>query len=100
MDALLLHAHARGLLARGIVALPLPVLRALVGRPPEVARDLEPEAWLLARMATFTERLTGGRAPSVDTARRVADAETHFLSVRPRAPVRSEDRTAGGVPVR
>jgi len=101
MDPVLLRAYATSLLVRGLVSLPVPVLRRLGGRPPAVARELEPEAWFLARLATLAERLAGGHSiPPLDEQRVIADAETRFLAVGPRRPVHTEDRTADGIPVR
>lgn len=101
MRRAILRAHATGLAVRGLMCLPVPVLRVLAGPPPDVARELEPEAWLLARLATLAERLTAGRAlPALDEQRAIADADTRFLAVGPRRPVHTEDRTADGIPVR
>ncbi len=99
MDRALLQATATGLLTRGLLGLPAPVLRALAGTPPAVARDLEPEAWLLARLATLADRLAG-EPPPVERARRLSDAQSRFLAAAPRTPVGTEDREAGGVAAR
>ncbi len=101
MDAALLAAYGSGAVARGLVALPAPVQRALAGPVPEVARGLDPGAWLLARAAALSERATSGReAPPVPVARNLAEAQSRFMVRRARRPVRTEDVDAGGVPAR
>jgi acetyl esterase/lipase len=101
VDRALLRAYAAGLAVRGIVSLPDPVLRAAAGPVPEVARGLQPDAWLLARMATLADRLAARRdPPPLEDQRRHAEAQTRFLALAPRRPVRTEDADAGGVAVR
>ena len=101
MDRALLRAYGTGLLVRGLVALPEPVLRAAAGPVPEAARGLETEAWFLARLATVAERLASRRPPApLDEQRRQSEAETRFLARTAGRPVAVRDATAGGVPVR
>jgi acetyl esterase len=101
VDPGLLRAHATGLLVRGLVGLPEPVLRAVGGPVPEVARGLEAEAWFLARLAAQAERLAARRPPPpLDDQRRHAEAESRFLARTSRRPVETRDTRAGGVPVR
>jgi acetyl esterase len=92
VDRDLATAYASGLLARWFVTLPRPVARALAGPVPDVARGLEPEAWLLARLAALAERLAQGRqAPSVEQGRLLTKAQSRFLVRRARRPVRTEE---------
>ncbi len=101
MDTALAIAYASGAVGRGLVALPAPLQRALGGPPPDVARGLDPGAWLLARAAAAAEARGAGReAPPVDVARRLAEAQSGFLVRSSRRPVAVEDGDAGGVPVR
>src|SRR4051794_39965557 len=82
------------LAARGLLALPAPVHRALAGRPPAAAAGLAPDAWLLARLAERGSVPPG--ALPVDEARRRFALALAPLGVRPRLPLTATDRTVAG----
>ncbi len=101
VDAALALAYASGAAARGLLALPEPVQRALAGPVPDVAVGLDPGAWLLARASDVAARASADReAPPVDVARKLAEAQSRFLVRAARRPVAVKDQDAGGVPVR
>jgi len=80
--------------ARGLLALPAPVQRTLAGRPPAHAAGLEPDAWLVARLAE-RESVPPGALP-VDQARRRFAMVLAPLSIRPRLPLTAGERTVAG----
>src|SRR3954453_7181029 len=80
--------------ARGLLALPTPVHRALAGAPPPAAARLAPDAWLMARLAD-QESVPPGELP-VDEARRRFAMVLAPLSIRPRLPLTAADRTVAG----
>jgi acetyl esterase len=80
--------------ARGLLALPTPVHRALAGPPPPHAAGLAPDAWLVARLAE-RESVPPGALP-VDRARERFAMVLRPLGVRPRLPLAAEDRTVAG----
>jgi acetyl esterase len=80
--------------ARGLLALPAPVHRMLAGAPPAHAAGLEPDAWLLARLAEH-ESVPPGALP-VDQARRRFAMVLARLEIRPRLPLTASDRTVAG----
>jgi acetyl esterase len=80
--------------ARGLLALPTPVHRALAGPPPPAARGLAPDAWLVARLAE-RESVPPGALP-LDRARRRFAMVLAPLSVRPRLPLTATDETVAG----
>src|SRR4051794_25646472 len=82
------------LAARGLLALPAPVHRALAGRPPAAAAGLAPDAWLLARLAERGSVPPG--ALPVDEARRRFALALGPLGIRPRLPLTATDRTVAG----
>jgi acetyl esterase len=71
----------------------LPFAQHLAGPPPAVAPDLHPDAQLLSRLLDWSQRVT--RAPDRAAARRVADVEPWWFSVRPDHPVRVTEIEGG-----
>src|SRR3954452_21465761 len=80
--------------ARGLLALPAPAQRPRAGRPPAHAAGLEPDAWLVARLAE-RESVPPGALP-VDQARRRFAMVLAPLLIRPRLPLTAADRTVAG----
>jgi len=80
--------------ARGVLALPTPVHRALAGAPPAHAAGLAPDAWLLARLARLTS-VPPGELPVAEARRRFALALAP-LAIRPRLPLTATDHTVAG----
>src|SRR6478609_8201504 len=68
--------------------------RVLGGRVPPAAAGLEPDAWLVARLAAHDAVWAGGLP--VDELRARFDASVATVSIRPRLPVATEDRTVAG----
>jgi acetyl esterase len=79
-------------LARVMFALPPRVIAALAGSPPPYAAGLEPDAWLLARLAA-REAIPAGSLP-VDEVRAQFAVRLAGVAIRPRLPLH-----AGGVAV-
>jgi acetyl esterase/lipase len=84
----------RPALARVLFTLPPRAQRALGGRVPPSAAGLEPDAWLVARLAA-REGLAAGGLP-LDELRARFDVSVATVSIRPRLPVATEDRTVAG----
>src|SRR5262245_7971357 len=87
-------ARITGLIARGVVSLPRPLLGALFGKPPPPASGLDPDAWALARLASLVTTAPG--AVPVELGRRVFELRSAPLSVRPRLPLAAADRWLPG----
>ena len=94
--------HVARALVRGLYGLPAPVLAALAGRPPAVAAGLDPEAWLLARLAAKAVRPVDEL--ELAQARALFDLRAEAFAYRPRLPVRATERSvpgpAGTIPAR
>jgi acetyl esterase len=81
-------------LARALFVLPPRAQRVLGGRIPPEAAGLEPDAWLVARLAA-RDAVWAGDLP-LDELRARFDASLATVSARPRLPVAAEDRTVEG----
>ncbi len=81
-------------LARALFALPPRVIAALAGSPPPHAAGLEPDAWLLARLAA-REAIPVGSLP-VDEVRARFARQLAGVATRPRLPLRARDVTVAG----
>jgi acetyl esterase len=81
-------------LARPLLALPPAAQRALAGRPPPHAAGLEPDAWLVARLAG-REAIPAGSLP-VDEVRARFVRMLAPLAIRPRLPVATSDVAVAG----
>src|SRR5687767_7125482 len=88
-----------GVLLRAVLALPRPLLALLAGRPPSSVPELEPEAWLLARLGTATRALRAEEDDAPAARERFA-IETAMVAARLRLPVETSDVTAAGLPAR
>jgi acetyl esterase len=87
-------ARLTGLIARGVLSLPRPLLGALFGEPPPAASGLDAEAWALARLSSIVT--TAPSAVPVEIGRRLFELRSAPLSVRPRLPLTAEDRVLPG----
>ncbi len=98
----LLISKAAGIASRFAFRLPDRLLALLAGRPPSVARELAPDAWLLARLTSSSE--DGGSAAPTVRSRRMYDLLGDAVAARERSGALTFDRTiagpAGPVPVR
>jgi acetyl esterase/lipase len=81
-------------LARALFALPPRAQRALAGRPPPHAAGLEPDAWLVARLAA-REAVPPGREPVAEVRARFART-LRPVAIRPRLPLATEDVVLAG----
>jgi acetyl esterase len=81
-------------LARALFALPPRVIAALAGSPPPHAAGLEPDAWLLARLAA-REAVPPGSLP-VDEVRAQFAHNLSGVAIRPRLPLHARDVTVAG----
>ena len=82
------------LLARALFALPPRAQAVLGGRVPDAAAGLEPDAWLVARLAERQrERLAD--LPT-EVLRRKFERTVATVSIRPRVPVAREDASVSG----
>src|SRR4051794_12295477 len=81
-------------LARALFALPPRAQRALGGRPPPHAAGLEPDAWLVARLAA-REAVPPGREPVAAVRARFART-LRPVAIRPRLPLATEDVVLAG----
>ncbi|HEY8583445.1 MAG TPA: alpha/beta hydrolase [Capillimicrobium sp.] len=91
-----IEAAVGGALTRALFRLPAPALRVLAGRPPATAPDLDPEAVLLARLASSVRASRAGETDPVRARERFV-VETALVTAPARAlPVDSEDRTVPG----
>jgi len=84
----------RPALARALFALPPRAQRAIGGAVPPAAEGLEPDAWLVARLAE-RDALVAGDLPLAALRERFAQSVA-TVSIRPRLPVGAEDRTVAG----
>ena len=82
------------LLARGLFALPPRAQAVLGGRVPAAAAGLEPDAWLVARLAE-RDRDVLADLP-LDVLRRKFERTVATVSVRPRVPVARADASVAG----
>jgi acetyl esterase/lipase len=82
------------LLARALFVLPPRALRLLGGAVPPEAAGLEPDAWLVARLADRDAIAT--RDEPVDAVRERFARTLAGVSIRPRLPVAVEQRTVEG----
>jgi acetyl esterase len=82
------------LLARGLFALPPRAQALLGGRVPAAAAGLEPDAWLVARLAERDRERLADLPP--DVLRRKFERSVATISVRPRVPVAREDASVSG----
>jgi acetyl esterase len=91
-----MSARARLLLpfSRPLFALPSRVHARLAGSPPSYAAGLEPDAWLLARLAGWTAIPAGSMPP--DELRAAFAQRVAPLTVKPPATVRATDVTLAG----
>jgi acetyl esterase len=81
-------------LARALFALPPRVIAMLAGSPPPHAAGLEPDAWLVARLAAYDAIPAGSLPPDqlrAEFARRLAP-----LTIHPRLPLQARDVTLAG----
>jgi acetyl esterase len=81
-------------LARVLFALPPRVIAALAGSPPPHAAGLEPDAWLLARLAV-REAIPAGSLP-VDEVRAQFAVRLAGVAIRPRLPLHARDVVVAG----
>jgi acetyl esterase/lipase len=81
-------------LARALFALPPRVQRAIGGPVPREVTGLEPDAWLVARLAERDP--VHARELPLDALRARFAASVATVSIRPRLPVSAEDRTVAG----
>jgi acetyl esterase len=81
-------------LARPVFALPSRVHAKLAGAPPPDADGLEPDAWLLARLADWTSIPAGSMPP--DELRAAFAKRVEPLTVEPPATVRATSVTLAG----
>jgi acetyl esterase len=81
-------------LARVLFALPPRVIAALAGSPPPHAAGLEPDAWLLARLAA-REAIPAGSLP-VDEVRAQFAVRLAGVAIRPRLPLHARDVAVAG----
>jgi acetyl esterase len=81
-------------LARALFALPPRTIAALAGSPPPHAAGLEPDAWILARLAA-REAVPTGSLP-VDELRARFARQLAGVAIRPRLPLQTEDVTIAG----
>ncbi len=79
MDRGLIAAGLSGRLARAVVSLPAPLLRALAGAPPAAAAGLAPEAYALARLGRLVPE---GDPVPVAVARARANAQGLPMAAR------------------
>ncbi len=95
-------ARAAGIACRAAFRLPGSWLAALAGRPPAVAPDLAPDAWILARLSSRSE--PGEPAAPTARSRRAYDLLADAVAMPERNGVIAVDRAvdgpAGPVPVR
>jgi acetyl esterase len=82
--------------ARGLFALPDPLLRLIAGPLPEHAAGLAPDAWLVAQLSERL-RAPAGDLPVVEMRERFVRS-TAPLSVRPSLPMATSDLTLTGAP--
>jgi acetyl esterase len=81
-------------IVRGLYGLPAPVLAALAGRPPDVCAGLDPEAWLMAKLAARVVRPID--EIELAQARELFDLRAAAFAWRPPLPVRQTDRFLPG----
>jgi acetyl esterase len=81
-------------LARPVFALPSRALAKLAGAPPPHAAGLEPDAWLLARLADWTSIPAGSMPP--DELRAAFARRVEPLTVEPPATARATSVTLAG----
>jgi acetyl esterase len=81
-------------LARALFALPPRALRRIAGAPPPHAAGLEPDAWLVARLAA-REAVPPGREPVAEVRARFART-LRPVAIRPRLPLATEDVVVAG----
>src|SRR4051794_10634053 len=81
-------------LARVLFALPPRALRTIAGAPPPHAAGLEPDAWLVARLAA-REAVPAGSEPVAEVRARFART-VRPVAARPRLPLATEDVVLGG----
>jgi acetyl esterase len=81
-------------LARVLFALPPRALRALAGAPPPHAAGLEPDAWLVARLAA-REAVPAGSEPVAEVRARFART-VRPVAIRPRLPLATADVVLAG----
>ncbi len=100
MSTLLADLRQRASLysARALLSLPRPLLSALAGSPPASAAGLDPEAWMLARLADRVD-VPISEVP-LERLRHEFEVEVGPFSLRAALPVTVEDGSAGGVPSR
>src|SRR3954465_15550078 len=82
------------ILARALFALPPRAIAALAGSPPPHAAGLEPDAWLLARLAA-RGAVPVGSLP-VDELRARFARQLAGVAIRPRLPLSARDVTGAG----
>jgi acetyl esterase len=80
--------------ARALFALPPRAQRAIGGPVPPGVAGLEPDAWLVARLAERDP--VRARELPLDALRARFEASVATVSIRPRLPVRAEHRTVAG----
>jgi acetyl esterase len=81
-------------LARVLFALPPWAIAALAGRPPPHAAGLEPDAWLVARLAAH-DAIPAGSRP-VDELRAHFERQLAPLAIHPRLPLAASDVVVAG----
>ena len=81
--------------ARAILSLPRPLLSVLAGSPPPAAAGLDPEAWMLARLADRVD-VPISEVP-LERLRHEFEVEVGPFSLHADLPLTVEDGIAGGV---
>ncbi|HEU4976014.1 MAG TPA: alpha/beta hydrolase [Baekduia sp.] len=96
-------AAASGVSGRLLFALPPGVLRRIAGTPPPPAEELDPEAWLLAKLSRRGPELTRDEIPVPEQRRRL-ELTARPMGLRAPLPLRTEDvaipGAAGSIPGR